>query len=90
MGKSCNFINKFENLFRHKAEFALFLGHVDLQQYIRYQIALGSLFLNRLCQPQGIYGMDQIHLINDIFYFIALQMTDHMPVDILGQEIMFV
>ena len=33
-------------------------------------------------QTHRIHRMDHCNLINNIFYFIALQMTDHVPLDI--------
>ena len=33
-------------------------------------------------KAKGIYRVNHGNLVNNIFYFIALQMTDHVPLDI--------
>ena len=43
-----------------------------------------------LRQLQAFHRMNHIHLINDIFHLVALQMADHMPLDILRHLLVFI
>ena len=47
------------------------------------------LLFDRLRQLEGIDGMDYVNIFGDIFDFIPLQMSDHMPADILGRSSCF-
>ena len=33
--------------------------------------------------------MNELYFVYDIFYFVCLKMTDHMPFDILGERLVF-
>ena len=50
---------------------------------------LSAFLLYRLRQLQGIDRVNQPHLIDNIFHFIRLQVTDHMPLNILWQCLVF-
>lgn len=42
-----------------------------------------------LCQSQRIHRMNQFCFIDDIFYFVSLQMTNHMPFDVWWKLLIF-
>ena len=52
-------------------------------------LMLLRLLTDRSCKSQRIHRMDQFRLINDIFYFVSLQMADHMPMDVFGHHLIF-
>ena len=67
--------------FRRDTELGILIGHIDLQKDLRRDIFFGRLLLDLLCQMQRIHRMNQHNLIDDVLYFVCLQMSDHMPAD---------
>ena len=53
-------------------------------------IFLLCLNIDLLCQTVGINRMDQCNLSDNVFYFVSLQMSDHMPFDILWHFLDFI
>ena len=49
-----------------------------------------ALNIDLLCQTVGINRMDQCNLSDNVFYFVSLQMSDHMPFDILWHFLDFI
>ena len=75
-------------LLRCYTELAFLSAHVHFDQDRNDSIMFCSLLVNRLGKRIGIDGMNQMNIFRDILDFVALQMTDHMPTNILREIIM--
>ena len=63
-------------ILRLHAEFAFLRCHVHLNQNIHHNILLCRALFNFLRQLQAFHRMNHIHLINDIFHLVCLQMPN--------------
>ena len=87
--KSDNFMNKIHNFLWHQTEFCIFFCHVYFEKHIYNNTFFRCFFINCFRKTNRINRMDQLCLIDDIFYFVALQMTNHLPVNILRHYVIF-
>ena len=60
-----------------------------LQQNLDRAAAFGGLALDGFGQTRAVHRMDQRDERRDIFDLVGLQVADHMPLDILGQRLVF-
>lgn len=58
---------------------------MELEQTTYRTLVNGSLTVHFLQESKTVNTMNQMHIRNDIFDFVGLQMTNKMPTDILGQ-----
>ena len=72
--------------FRQEAELRLLLRHMHLQQHIHHTPHLGGSLLNILQMLQAVHSVNHAHKGDVILQLLALQVTDEMPLDILGQH----
>ena len=90
MGEILNLHNGILHFLHKEPVFTLLSGHIDLQKNVHIQSELCRVGLNLLGQAQGIHRVNQHGLVNDLVNFVALQMTNHMPSDILRKLRFFV
>ena len=69
---------------RRETVFRLFLSDVQLQQYVDNAPTLSSLLIDFLQQFQRVDSLNHRHVGCNIFHLIRLQMTNEVPLDILG------
>ena len=62
---------------------------MNLQQAINNSIAATSLPVYLLKQLETVNGMNKVYEGRDILYFVGLEMPDQMPVDVVGQSLIF-
>ena len=65
--------------------FRLLLCNMQFQQHIDRTVILGCLLVDLPQQFQGVNRFDHRDIGCDILHLIGLQMTDEVPLDILGQ-----
>ena len=82
MRQCCHRFHKRKNFFCFQAEFTLLLCYIYFNKYRNCHIMFCSFIFNCFCKSQRIYRMNQCNLVYNIFYFISLQMSDHMPANI--------
>ena len=82
MRKGCDRFHERKNFFGFQTEFTLLLCYIHLDKNRNSNIMFGCFMLDRFCKTQRIHGMDKSHFIYNIFDFVALQMSDHVPADI--------
>ena len=71
------------------ARFGLFVGDVDFEQDLDRPAAFGGFALDGLGQPRAVDRMDQRDERGDILHLVGLEVADHVPFDILGQQVVF-
>ena len=71
------------------ARLGLLAGDVDLEQDVDHTAAAGRLRLNRLGEAGAVHRMDQLHERRDVLDLVGLQVADHVPLDILGKQLVF-
>ena len=84
-----NLINQLLGMIEGDTEFALFTGYVDLDKNRDNDTALLGLDIDFFCQTVAVNGMNQLCFTCDIFDFITLEMSNHMPADVRGKMLRF-
>ena len=80
--KRCNLTDQCCSFFYRSSELAFLLCNIYLDQDIDFHLLLHGFSADLFRQPEAVHAVDQVNLIYNIFYLIALQMADHMPSDI--------
>ena len=87
--KFCDFFNQWKGFLYGDTKLAFLAGNVYLDQDRDFAVVLYRFLTDRFCQTKRIDRMNQGNFSCNVFYFIPLQMTDHVPVDILWQHFLF-
>ena len=87
--KFCDFFNQWKGFLYGDTKLAFLAGNVYLDQDRDFAVVLYCFLTDRFCQTKRIDRMNQGNFSCNVFYFIPLQMTDHVPVDILWQHFLF-
>lgn len=67
--------------------FGLLLRDVDFQQDVDDAAALGGFALDGLGEPGAVDRLNHTHERRDVLDLVGLQMTYHVPLDLLGQHL---
>ena len=87
MGQGPHGLGGRRRCFFREAPFRFLTGDVDFHQHVDDAVVPGCFLFNLFRQAQRVHGMDEAHLVNDVFHFVALQMADHMPLRGLAQDL---
>ena len=68
-----------------KAILRLLLGDMQFQQHVDNAIVLGGLLVDLLQELEAIHRIDHADVGRNVFHLISLQMTDEMPLNVVGQ-----
>ena len=78
------------DLFRCEACFRFFFGDVQFEQHVLDDALLGCFLLDGLQQTHGVHRLNQVRTQSDeVPHFVGLQVSDEMPVYIVGQQRLF-
>ena len=84
-----NLADKGNGFFLMDTKFTLLFCNIDLDKNRDGYVLFCRLFFDFFCQMQTVHRMDEFCLSNDIFHFVCLQMSDHMPADIFWKNFHF-
>jgi hypothetical protein len=80
-GCACPTYNR-ENLLGGEALLGLLCSKVEFQKNVDDAAIGGAPGIDSFKEVKGIHGLDQVHVREDKFQFIGLEMADKMPADI--------
>ena len=83
MGEFGNNGNCLQNFAGPEPILAFLFPDIDLQKDVDINVFFGRLFFNLFSQSHCINGVDQDCFIDDLAYLVLLQMSDHMPADVI-------
>ena len=89
MRQSGNLTDKGNGFFLMNTKFTLLFCNIDLDKNRDGYVLFCRLFFDFFCQMKTVHRMDEFCLSNDIFHFVRLQMSDHMPADIFWKNFHF-
>ena len=76
--KFCDFSKQFPEIFLEHARFILFPADIDLDQNVCCDVSLDRLSGDFLCELNGVDGLDQVDLADNLANLICLQMADKL------------
>ena len=67
--------------------FSFLFGNMEFEQHVNHAVVFSTLFLYFLEQFERIHRFYHRHIRSDIFHLVGLQMSDEMPLYIVGQHL---
>ena len=68
-----------------EAELGFFGGYVELQQTIDLAVVLGGLLVDGLQERERVDAVDERDEGDDVLYLVGLEVSDEVPLDVVGQ-----